>query len=56
MIGVKQNIVNECLYLQREEKNEVFLNDCQLLKQHQIDGLRFLFLQFKKVCFFRINI
>nr|CBH09258.1 HM00021 [Heliconius melpomene]CBH09262.1 HM00021 [Heliconius melpomene] len=48
MIGVKQNVISECLYLQKEENNKVFLNDCQLLKQHQIDGLRFLFLQFKK--------
>lgn len=48
MIGVKKNVVSECLYLQKEEKNKVLINDCQLLKQHQIDGLRFLFLQFKK--------
>ncbi|XP_047529336.1 uncharacterized protein LOC125065643 isoform X2 [Vanessa atalanta] len=38
----------ECLYLLKEGQNEVYVNNCQLLKQHQINGLRFLFMLFKK--------
>ncbi|XP_064071847.1 serine protease HtrA-like isoform X2 [Vanessa tameamea] len=38
----------ECLYLLKEGQNEIYVNNCQLLKQHQINGLRFLFMLFKK--------
>lgn len=40
---------SEPLYLDKENKNYIYINDCQNLKQYQIDGLRFLYRQFKKV-------
>lgn len=49
MIEVNQNVNCERLYLQREDKNDIFLDNCHIIKQHQIEGLRFLFKQFKKV-------
>ncbi|XP_061377176.1 uncharacterized protein LOC116773986 [Danaus plexippus] len=39
---------SEPLYLDKENKNYIYINDCQNLKQYQIDGLRFLYRQFKK--------
>ncbi|XP_050345783.1 uncharacterized protein LOC126770447 isoform X2 [Nymphalis io] len=48
MVEIIQKNVLECLYLLKEGTNEVFVNNCQLLKQHQINGLRFLFMIFKK--------
>ncbi|CAH0719605.1 unnamed protein product, partial [Brenthis ino] len=48
MIEINQNVKCERLYLQREDKNDIFLDNCQIIKQHQIEGLRFLFKQFKK--------
>lgn len=48
MVEVIQGNVCERLYLQKQGLYEVFVNNCQLLKQHQINGLRFLYMQFKK--------
>ncbi|CAH2106709.1 unnamed protein product [Euphydryas editha] len=48
MIEVIQTNICERLYLQKEGTNEIFVNNCQVLKQHQINGLRFLYTQFKK--------
>ncbi|XP_045448650.1 uncharacterized protein LOC123657109 [Melitaea cinxia] len=48
MVEVIQGNVCERLYLQKQGSHEVFLNNCQLLKQHQINGLRCLYMQFKK--------
>ncbi|XP_046959828.1 uncharacterized protein LOC124529929 [Vanessa cardui] len=39
---------DERLYLLKEGQNEIYVNNCQNLKQHQINGLRFLFMLFKR--------
>ncbi|CAG9584601.1 unnamed protein product [Danaus chrysippus] len=39
---------SEPLYLDKENENYVYINDCHSLKEHQIGGLRFLYRQFKK--------
>lgn len=47
MIGTHKETV-ERLYLDKEEKEEIYI-DTSPLPQHQIDGIRFLFRQYKKV-------
>lgn len=46
MIGNKM-VYNERLYLSKEENGDVYVDTCQL-PQHQIEGIRFLYAQFKK--------
>lgn len=55
MVEVIQGNVCERLYLQKQGSHEVFVNNCQLLKQHQINGLRFLYMQFKKVILYYLK-